>query len=483
MPTIPRPWFLVLLLLAVAVAVPATVPVAVQAGALPPPAAPVARALAPTGADAITIEDRGVTIDFPQQIVFRAHIAAGSPIQRVVLEYGVEKLTCGTVTAKALPPITPAPAIDVTWTWDMRKSGAEPPGARLWYRWHVTDQAGHEQVSERQRVVWLDQQHAWKSAGQDQLTLHWYNGTQAFANELLAAGTGALRQLQQTTGVHDTAPIDLYIYANSSDMRDATLYEPGWTGGQAFPTSDIVIIGIAPDQLDWGRQTVAHELTHVLVGHLTFSCLSSVPTWLNEGIAVYGEGGPDAAMRDQLRAAIAADTLISVPALSGGFSEHADKADLSYVESYSLVNYLVSTFGPDRMRALFAALHDGRTIEEALQATYNLNLAGLEAAWRQAIGARPPAAAVATAVVSATAVPTYPPIAAAPSSASAALAAPTARPAAPAAVTAGDSGIAAVGAATGPDAGVLILGLAAVLCAGGLVTGLLRLRSQRKRTL
>jgi hypothetical protein len=30
---------------------------------------------------------------------------------------------------------------------------------------------------------------------------------------------------------------------------------------------------------------------------------------------------------------------------------------------------------------------------------------------------------------------------------------------------------------------VLILGLAAVLCAGGLVTGLLRLRSQRKRTL
>jgi hypothetical protein len=301
---------------------------------------------------------------------------------------------------------------------------------------------------------------------------------------LLAAAAGALQQLQQTTGVQDPAPIDLYIYANSSDMRDATLYEPGWTGGQAFPTTGIVIIGIAPDQLDWGKQTVAHELTHVLVGHLTFSCLSSVPTWLNEGIAVYGEGGPDAAMRDQLRAAIAADTLISVPALSGGFSEHADKADLSYVESYSLVNYLVSTFGPARMRALFAALHDGRTIAEALQATYNLDLAGLEAAWRQSIGARPPAATVATAVAGATPVPTYPPIAAAPSSASAALAAPTARPtAAPIALAAGEPGVAAAWAGTGPAADVLILGLAVLLCIGGLVAGLLRLRSQRKRTL
>jgi hypothetical protein len=316
------------------------------------------------------------------------------------------------------------------------------------------------------------------------LTLHWYSGTQAFAGALLAAAAGALRQLQQTTGVQDPAPIDLYIYANASDMRDATLYEPGWTGGQAFPTAGIVIIGIAPDQLAWGKQSTAHELTHVLVGHLTFSCLSSVPTWLNEGIAVYGEGGPDAAMRDQLRAAIAADTLISVPALSGGFSEHADKADLSYVESYSLVNYLVSTFGPARMRALFAALHDGRTIAEALEATYHLNLAGLEAAWRQSIGARPPPAAVATAVASATPVPTYAPIAAAPSSASAALAAPTARPTvAPTAVAAGNPGVEAAGAGTGPDAGVLILGLAVVLCAGGLVTGLLRLRLQRRKTL
>ena len=76
-------------------------------------------------------------------------------------------------------------------------------------------------------------------------------------------------------------------------MRDAVLYEPGWTGGLAYADHNIVIIGISPDQMDWGKRTQAHEFTHVLVGQLTFSCLSDIPTWLQEGLAVYGEGGPD----------------------------------------------------------------------------------------------------------------------------------------------------------------------------------------------
>ena len=40
------------------------------------------------------------------------------------------------------------------------------------------------------------------------------------------------------------------------------------------------------------------------VVHLTFSCLGDVPTWLNEGLAVYSEGGLDPASARQLEEAI-----------------------------------------------------------------------------------------------------------------------------------------------------------------------------------
>jgi hypothetical protein len=43
----------------------------------------------------------------------------------------------------------------------------------------------------------------------------------------------------------------------------------------------------------WDRTHVIHELTHVLVGHYAFSCIGSVPTWLNEGLAMYSEGELD----------------------------------------------------------------------------------------------------------------------------------------------------------------------------------------------
>lgn len=77
-----------------------------------------------------------------------------------------------------------------------------------------------------------------------------------------------------------------------------------------------------------GKRTAAHELTHVLVGNRAFSCIGSIPTWLNEGIAVYGEGGPEARAIEQFEAALADNTLLSVRSLSGGFAEDPQQADL-----------------------------------------------------------------------------------------------------------------------------------------------------------
>ena len=384
----------------------------------------------------IVIEDRGVTIEFPERLTFEARVESSAEIERVTLEYGVVKLTCGAVTAKVFPDFEPGRSVDVAWTWEMLQSGSQPPGAAIWYRWRVTDQAGNESVSDEQRVVWLDDQHNWQSISRGRLTFHWYGGSRRFAEDLLNSAADSLAELGETTGVVPQSPIDMYIYADTADMRDAVLYEPGWTGGQAFPDHDILIIGISPDQVEWGKSTEAHELTHVLVGHLTFSCLGDVPTWLNEGIAVYGEGGPDpASERRLLQDAVDDDRLISVRALSGGFSEHPDQADLSYAQSYSLVNFLVAEYGSDKLLALFGNLRDGVTIEDALNAVYGFGLDGLEDRWRESVGAKPRQAEGSPPAATAmpTPVPTYRPIAGAPLAApigAAAVSAPTMTPAA-----------------------------------------------------
>jgi hypothetical protein len=358
--------------------------------------------------------DRAV-INFPIAVTFSATISADADLASIVLEYGTDQLTCGEVIAKAFPQFNPGKTANVEWTWEMRQSGSLPPGATIWWRWRYTDSSGKEFVSSQQTITWLDSDHNWKTLKADKLNLHYYSGTQAFAQQLLDAAKAGLDFNRTKAGLTAESPIDLYIYASTNDLRDAILYEPSWTGGQAFPDHDIVILGISESELDWGRDAIVHEITHVLVGHLTFSCLGGVPTWLNEGLAVYSEGGLDSASQRQLDDAIKNDTLLSVRSLSAGFSEVPSKAYLSYSQSYSIVKFLIETYGQAKMTALLTSLRDGAVIDDALREVYGFDVEGLEDAWRSAIQARPrTVSAQPTAQPPPTYVPTIVPISGAP---------------------------------------------------------------------
>jgi len=338
----------------------------------------------------VTVANNEAVLNFPESVTFSAIVTSDSEIRSIVLEYGNEQQTCGEVTAKAFPQFSPGKNVEAKWTWEMRQSGSLPPGASLWWRWRVTDANGNETLSETKTITWLDDIHDWKfMSNSDFLRLHWYEGDQSFAIDLAKFAYNGLLFNETQSGLKAEAPINIYIYADTKDLQDAILYEPSWTGGQAFPDQDIVILGISPSDLDWGRDAIVHELTHVLVGHQTFSCLGDVPTWLNEGLAVYSEGELDSSSQRQLDEAIRLDTLLTVRSLSSGFSEVADKANLSYTQSYSLTKFLLETYGQEKMTALLLSLRDGLAIDSALLQAYGFDIDGLEDAWRQAIDARP----------------------------------------------------------------------------------------------
>jgi len=370
---------------------------------------PAQTALAAPRAD---VTNDQVTFDFPNTATFSATLSADSDIVSVTLEYGNVQQTCGEVVAKAFPDFTPAKNVNVEWTWDMRQSGSLPPGATIWWRWIYADSAGKESSTEIQTATWLDSVHDWQTLTSGDLRLHWYNNDKAFAQTMLDAGLEGLRRNKEQAGLVTDSPIDLYVYPNYTDMQEAILYEPSWTGGMAFPEYNIFIMGVSGSDSTWDKNTVIHELTHILVGHLTFSCLGDVPTWLNEGLAMYSEGELDSSAQAQLDQAISSDTLLTVRSLNGGFSELPDKANLSYSQSYSITNFLIQTYGQDKLTELLKALRDAKPIDDALLEIYGFDSDGLEDAWRQSVGAAPRAvSAQPTSMPTPTFVPTYVPVA------------------------------------------------------------------------
>lgn len=362
-------------------------------------------------APAADVTQNKVVLKFPETATFQITVSNDTEIKSIVLEYGNEQQTCGEVIAKAFPQFTPGKDIDTEWTWDMRQSGSLPPGAQLWWRWRITDANGNQTVTDTQTITWLDTLHRWQTLSSGQLNLHYYKINNSFAQEMLNAGVEGMNRNKNDAGLTSDTPVNIYVYASYDDLKDAILYEPSWVGGQAYPEENIVILGTSGGNASWDKNTVVHELTHVLVGHFTFSCLGDVPQWLDEGLAVYSEGPLDAQFQEPLDQAIRENTLLSVRSISGSFSEVANKADLSYAESYSIVNYLIQTYGQGKMTSLLSAFRDGATTDEALTQTYGFNIDGLEDQWRTAIGAQPrPASAQPTAIASPTFVPTIVPI-------------------------------------------------------------------------
>jgi hypothetical protein len=339
---------------------------------------------------AITVQENQAIIDFPETITFQLQASSDSPITSAALEFGTDALACGDSVSRAIPEdYEPDTEIEIEWVWNLRRSGSEPPGTEIWWRWVLEDENGDQHQTPVQRLIFLDDFFAWRTRSTEHLRLHWYEGSEEFAEALLEAGEAALVRLHQMTGVTVEEPVKIYIYASSDDMQEATLFAPDWSGGRAFPWNSAVIIGVAPSNLDYGLDTMAHELAHVVIGHYTFSCVDSTPGWIDEGLAMRTEGELEPYYQGILQDAVDSNALLSVREIGQIFSADPDLARLSYAESYSLVTYLLETYGDEPMLQLLDRFRQGESEDRALQAVYGFDRDGLEVVWREWLGAEP----------------------------------------------------------------------------------------------
>jgi hypothetical protein len=266
-------------------------------------------------------------------------------------------------------------------------NGSLPPGAQVTYWWMIEDEDGNRLETSPEIVYFDDSRFAWQSLTSTipeggGMTLFWYTGSTSFAGELVDACEEGLTRLTQDIGALPEKPIKIYVYASTDDLRGAMVFSQEWTGGVAFMDFGTIAIGIPPSELEWGRGALVHELTHLVVRQATFSPYGQLPLWLDEGLATYNEGELDPILRSSLDEAISEGTLISVRSLCSPFSAYTEKARLSYAESYSLVEYLLNTYGHDKILNLLTLLTQGRTYDEALTEVYGFDIDGLDARWR-----------------------------------------------------------------------------------------------------
>jgi hypothetical protein len=338
----------------------------------------------------VALADSGLTVvesraeaDFPMLLNFELSARSGVEITDIRLCYTLDRISFAEVISEAYINFTPAKEVNVSWSLEMVKVGGLPTGSSLEYWWQITDASGSTIETAPARVQFDDTRYEWSALTEGELTIYCYQEDDNLVAELMAAAQEALTRLAESTGATLQRPARFYIYANSLDLQAAMIYPQQWTGGVAYPRLGIIAIGISPTNLDWGKRAMAHELAHLVIHQMTLNPYTDLPRWLDEGLAMYAEGPMEAAFDNALSKAIANDSLISVPSLSSPFSAYSDEAVLAYAQSYSLVEYLIISYGQPRMLELLHTFGEGKGCDAALGAVYGFDTATLDSLWRE----------------------------------------------------------------------------------------------------
>jgi hypothetical protein len=174
----------------------------------------------------------------------------------------------------------------------------------------------------------------------------------------------------------------IYLFDSQEDYRKLT-GDPHWSAGQAQVDNKLIQTFItAKGFLD---NVLPHEMAHIIFREMVGFNNPSVPLWLEEGVASYQEQN-NFFVKSDLANEIKQGGFLDLDSLSrfnaASLKQQAD-VRLFYLESYSLVKYLIVTFGKDRFVLFCQNLRDKKNLSRALTATYSFNgLADFESSWK-----------------------------------------------------------------------------------------------------
>jgi hypothetical protein len=340
---------------------------------------------APT--QAVEVLEQSTESHFPEELVF--HLRARSDGAEIV--GATLMVTPGwNAPTRLLTPedFQPGQEIDVTAVW-RTTTETVPPFVALNYHWELQLADGEPFHTEPVHTEYEDPTHDWQRLEQDQVIVFWYDQPQDFGEAILEAAVDGYEHVAEITGISTEQAIRVVIYNTQEDF--CAFYARGtcqdWIGGVSL--TDLGVTAQWGNNLDWlVHDVIPHELAHIFyIGEIFENTWIRVPTWLNEGLAVYNERHDHSRDMALVRAAAEEDELTPLRMMSArGGSIVNDEVGTWYAQVYSLVAFLAETYGEDTVGDLVLTVADNVVFEDALGQTTGLTMVEFEMAWREWLG-------------------------------------------------------------------------------------------------
>ena len=270
--------------------------------------------------------------------------------------------------------------------------GYFPPGTKITYHFEVRDQAGGVARTDETEFVYIDNRFDWLTVSDELITVYYYSEyVEERARDILEAARQTMDNMVKVLGIAPTEPLRIVTYNNYRHMstalpfRSAAVNQDLRAQGMAFTDERVLLIhGFDPTVTG----TVSHEFIHLLVAEAAGGTAAAIPSWLNEGLAEYGNIDQTDDYDAALRYGIYTRRIRPLWYLRS-FTGEPEDILIAYGQGKSVVNFMVQRWGEHRISQLFDVVRQTQDIDTALLRVYGVDQYGMDTEWRLALGLEP----------------------------------------------------------------------------------------------
>ena len=343
------------------------------------------------GAEGETIQvlSSSAVSEFPEGIRFRLEASSDSEIGSIAVRFKAGQQTYG---AYDYLEFESGELVDGELFWRTNTGSRYiPPGTILRYTFEIENAAGDLLATEPRELIFHDARFEWTEVSDGPISVAYHGPVRTRAETILQTIVDTLATMGPILGAETETPIRVTMYNNVKEMlealppRSAAVGRELITEGQAFSQFGMLLV-LGGSRLSTG--TASHEVTHILNDRAARSVFRGLPSWLNEGLAEYGNVDPGFSYDIALEFAIANDRLLPA-VLMQVLPGKPEDAIIFYGQSRSIVRFMIEQFGPKTMREFLALLRSGMNMDAAMLATYGADRLGIDALWRKSVDAPP----------------------------------------------------------------------------------------------
>ncbi len=194
-------------------------------------------------------------------------------------------------------------------------------------------------------------------------------------------------------GVQVDSSMTIRVARGPEEMR--ALSPPGapppeYAVGVAYPALGLVVLSVVNPQ-GWLPpdlpSVLTHELSHIALHRAVAG--QKLPRWFVEGLAVHQAEEQSLVRIRTLWEAAVVDEVLPLAALSENFPRKPHEVNRAYAQSADLVSYMLRTERDrERLPALLRHVAEGSNFDDAVLASYHVDLGYLDREWRQALRER-----------------------------------------------------------------------------------------------